>query len=106
VRDWALSHRLALERAGHLGGCGPEQFLRWFDLMGLQRHLKVLGTFARLHLRDGKSGYLADLPLVLRYVRETLQRRSGEEPALGALQRWFDRELAPRIAASSWGRPA
>ena len=45
-----------------------EEFLQWFDYMGLQRHLKVLGIFARLYLRDGKDGYLKDLPLTLEYV--------------------------------------
>jgi aminoglycoside/choline kinase family phosphotransferase len=43
-------------------------FRRWFDLIGLQRHIKVLGIFCRLWYRDGKSGYLADLPRVLHYV--------------------------------------
>ncbi len=43
-------------------------FKRWFDLMGLQRHIKVLGIFARLYIRDGKTGYLNDLPRVLDYV--------------------------------------
>lgn len=43
-------------------------FIKWFDFMGLQRHIKVLGIFARLHLRDGKSGYLDDIPLTLKYV--------------------------------------
>jgi len=43
-------------------------FIKWFDFMGLQRHIKVLGIFARLHLRDGKSGYLKDIPLTLKYV--------------------------------------
>jgi aminoglycoside/choline kinase family phosphotransferase len=38
--------------------------------MGLQRHIKVLGIFARLYLRDGKDGYLKDLPLTLEYVLE------------------------------------
>jgi aminoglycoside/choline kinase family phosphotransferase len=42
--------------------------LRWFDLMGVQRHLKVLGIFARLHYRDGKARYLDDLPLTLKYI--------------------------------------
>ena len=45
-------------------------FTRWFDLMGLQRHLKVLGIFTRLHLRDNKSNYLQDIPLTLEYVRQ------------------------------------
>ncbi|WP_294956267.1 phosphotransferase [Sulfurovum sp.] len=49
-------------------------FLKWFDFMGLQRHIKVLGIFSRLHLRDGKDGYLKDIPLTLKYVLETASR--------------------------------
>ncbi len=48
-----------------------ETFIKWFDFMGLQRHIKVLGIFSRLSLRDGKDGYLKDIPLTLRYVLET-----------------------------------
>ncbi len=48
-----------------------DTFIKWFDFMGLQRHIKVLGIFARLHLRDGKDGYLKDIPLTLKYVLET-----------------------------------
>ena len=51
-------HRAAARVAG-----SPAQFLRWFDLIGVQRHIKVLGIFARLWYRDGKPGYLQDLPL-------------------------------------------
>ena len=47
-----------------------DTFIKWFDFMGLQRHIKVLGIFARLHLRDGKDGYLKDIPLTLKYVLE------------------------------------
>ncbi len=47
-----------------------ETFMRWFDFMGLQRHIKILGIFARLYLRDGKEGYLKDIPLTLKYVLE------------------------------------
>ena len=43
-------------------------FTRWFDLMGLQRHLKAIGIFSRLNLRDNKPGYLADIPRALNYV--------------------------------------
>jgi hypothetical protein len=50
------------------------EFLQWFDFMGLQRHIKVLGIFSRLHLRDGKDGYLKDIPLVLKYTIETASR--------------------------------
>ena len=49
-------------------------FLRWFDYMGLQRHIKVLGIFARLSIRDGKDGYLDDIPLTLQYILETASR--------------------------------
>ncbi|MDH5376823.1 MAG: phosphotransferase, partial [Gammaproteobacteria bacterium] len=44
-------------------------FLRWFDLMGVQRHLKAIGIFSRLNYRDGKPGYLADIPRTLNYVQ-------------------------------------
>ncbi len=49
-----------------------DRFQRWFDLMGVQRHLKVAGIFARLNYRDGKSWYLSDIPRVLGYVEEVL----------------------------------
>jgi len=51
-----------------------EQFIHWFDLMGMQRHLKAIGIFARLSHRDGKSGYLADIPRTLAYVIDCCQR--------------------------------
>jgi len=49
-------------------------FIRWIDMMGLQRHIKILGIFARLHLRDKKSGYLKDLPQTYDYVMEVLTK--------------------------------
>jgi len=51
-----------------------KEFIKWFDFMGLQRHIKVLGIFSRLHLRDGKDGYLKDIPLTLKYTIETASR--------------------------------
>jgi len=57
-----------------------EKFIRWFDLMGLQRHLKVLGIFSRLNYRDGKKQYLNDLPLTLKYVVDTCQKYDELEP--------------------------
>ncbi|APZ41877.1 aminoglycoside phosphotransferase family protein [Acidihalobacter ferrooxydans] len=65
IRAWALSYRDQAARAGICLAVDDATFLRWFDLMGLQRQLKVLGIFARLYHRDGKAGYLADLPRVL-----------------------------------------
>jgi len=51
-----------------------QQFLQWFDLMGVQRHLKAIGIFARLLHRDGKQGYVKDIPRTLGYVLEVSQR--------------------------------
>ncbi|QOR61012.1 aminoglycoside phosphotransferase family protein [Sulfurovum sp. ST-21] len=47
-----------------------ETFMKWFDFTGLQRHIKILGIFARLALRDGKEWYLKDIPLTLKYIKE------------------------------------
>lgn len=51
-----------------------ETFIKWFDFMGMQRHIKVLGIFSRLNIRDKKSGYLKDIPLTLKYVIDTASR--------------------------------
>ena len=75
VDGWLEGYRLRLRHA-HL--IGPEieaaHFRRWFDLMGLQRHLKVLGIFCRLWYRDGKAQYLGDLALVWRYALSVARR--------------------------------
>lgn len=63
-----------------------ETFMRWFDFMGLQRHIKVLGIFARLSLRDGKDGYLKDLPLTLKYTRNILKKYPETAPLYELLQ--------------------
>jgi N-acetylmuramate 1-kinase len=68
VRAWALQYRERLRARGLAFEASEAQFIRWFDLTGLQRHIKVLGIFARLYYRDGKSQYLGDLPRVLRYA--------------------------------------
>lgn len=67
VEQWRISYYQQLLQTG-LVDCIPEQFNRWFDLMGMQRHLKAIGIFSRLHLRDGKSAYLKDIPRTLDYV--------------------------------------
>lgn len=62
------------------------EFIRAFDLCGLQRHLKVLGVFSRLYLRDNKAGYLKDLPLTLNYVLECTERYEELHPFFHFLQ--------------------
>ena len=74
VLEWVECYRSSATEAGILRGVGREQLLRWFDLMGVQRHLKAVGIFARLHLRDGKSGYLGDIPRTLGYLRAVCSR--------------------------------
>jgi aminoglycoside/choline kinase family phosphotransferase len=91
VEDWALGYQeLALQsgilREEHED---PRQFLRWFDLMGVQRHLKAAGIFARLNHRDGKPGYLDDIPRTLGYVVEV----SGRYPELAGLGEFVAREV-------------
>ena len=67
--------KLALEFRDKKGlNAGDAEFIKWFDFMGLQRHIKVLGIFSRLYLRDGKDGYLKDIPLTLKYTIETAAR--------------------------------
>lgn len=102
VHQWALDYRRRLQAAGKLEGVDAARFLRWFDLMGLQRHIKVLGTFARLYLRDGKPGYLADLPRVIDYVLEVAERHAPEEPAIAAFGQWFRQRLSPLVAQQAW----
>ena len=67
--------KLALEFRDKKGlKVDDETFIKWFDFMGLQRHIKVLGIFSRLHIRDSKDGYLKDIPLTLKYVIDTAKR--------------------------------
>ncbi len=74
VLDWVIRYWEAARKAGLPVNHEFADFYRDFEWMGLQRHLKVLGIFARLHHRDGKDGYLKDLPLVMRYVRKVCGR--------------------------------
>lgn len=101
VQAWALAYQARLQQAAAFEPVSQETFMRWFDLMGLQRHLKVLGTFARLHLRDGKTAYLADLPLVMRYVGEILDRYREDSTDIAAFATWFDSLVVPAFAAQS-----
>ena len=72
--------------------------LRWFDLMGAQRHLKCAGIFSRLNLRDGKPGYLADIPLVIDYLIEV----SNLYHDLADFGVWLKEEIQPRLTAQEF----
>ena len=68
VQDWVKEYHGKLHDAGLFRAVSLEQFIRWFDLMGIQRQLKASGIFARLNHRDGKPGYLNDIPRTLGYI--------------------------------------
>jgi aminoglycoside/choline kinase family phosphotransferase len=86
VVDWALEFRRRAAMAGLAVGRDDAEFLRWFDLVGVQRHLKVGGIFARLWHRDGKPGYLPDVPRTLGYIEQACARHA-DLAALGDLVR-------------------
>jgi aminoglycoside/choline kinase family phosphotransferase len=83
VLDWCARYWNAAKRAHLPVDADFAEFYRGFEWMGLQRHLKVLGIFARLTYRDGKAKYLADTPRFLGYARAT----AGRYPALAPLAR-------------------
>jgi aminoglycoside/choline kinase family phosphotransferase len=74
VLDWAIRYWERAKRAGLPVNPDIDAFYRDFEFMGVQRHLKVLGIFARLYHRDGKDAYLKDLPLVMEYTRNAAKR--------------------------------
>ncbi|MEM8659638.1 MAG: phosphotransferase [Pseudomonadota bacterium] len=103
VEAWVLGYYDTMASAGlSVGDADKARFLQWFDLMGLQRHIKVLGTFARLYLRDGKAAYLRDLPLVVSYVIDVLDSHVEREPTLASFRQWFGERLMPAIATQAW----
>lgn len=99
VKRWALEFRSLAIQSGLLNGDTSEaEYLRWFDWIGLQRHIKVLGIFARLHLRDHKHHYLQDLPLVIRYTLEVTEAY----PGLRTFSNWFKEKLLPIAQQQNW----
>jgi|TARA_B110000977_G_scaffold88517_1_gene117636 aminoglycoside/choline kinase family phosphotransferase len=98
VESRVLSYRKRLEDSQLMAGVDEQTFLRWFDLMGLHRHIKVMGIFARLALRDGKTGYLHDLPLVIAYVLDVVARY----PEAAAFGQWFETKITPHLRSHSW----
>jgi hypothetical protein len=82
VRYWEKARKAGLPVAEDFG-----DFWRDFEWMGLQRHLKVLGIFARLALRDGKRAYLDDIPRVWTYAHRVCSRYQGLGPLAKLLER-------------------
>jgi aminoglycoside/choline kinase family phosphotransferase len=91
VLDWVIRYWERAKRAGLPVNPDIDAFYRDFEFMGLQRHLKVLGIFARLYHRDGKDAYLKDLPLVMEYTRKAAHRYSALAPLVKLLDELEDR---------------
>ncbi len=90
--DWVIRWWEKARKAGLPVDADFGSFYRDFELMGAQRQLKVLGIFARLFHRDGKSGYLKDMPLVMSYLRTACGRYHALAPLLGLLDELEQRQ--------------
>lgn len=103
VDAWVAQYHQRLVQGGLLSA-DLAQFKRWFDLMGMQRHLKAIGIFARLHLRDGKPNYLADIPRTLNYVLKVCQHYP-ELAALGEFLHMQQEALQNVLAQTATANP-
>lgn len=99
VEGWLRRYHARAAAAGVPVPASPERFLHDARLIGIQRHLKVLGIFARLCHRDGKPKYIADAPRFLAYLDGALPRH----PELAPLASVLDRHVRPALAAAAAG---
>jgi aminoglycoside/choline kinase family phosphotransferase len=98
VAGWLDDFHRALPASA--GAIAAEQLHRWFDLMGVQRHLKAIGIFARLQHRDDKAGYLQHIPRTLDYVRAV----AGQHAALRSLADLIEGRVLPAMAIAAPNR--
>ena len=91
LEEWVNYFLDEVANKGVFATLNRSQFCRDLDLMGLQRHLKVMGIFARLSIRDKKPRYLADIPLVIQYFLEV----SRQYPELAQFMCWFTETVLP-----------
>jgi len=80
VTSWCIQYKKRIEQAGIISSVSDETFMRWVDLMGMQRHLKAIGIFARLNHRDSKPHYLNDIPRTMAYVLNVAGRYEELKP--------------------------
>ena len=92
VLDWTIRYWERAKKAGLPVSRDFAEFYRDFEWMGAQRHIKVLGIFARLCHRDGKENYLKDMPLVMAYLRKTCERYRELHPLLKVLDELENRQ--------------
>jgi len=102
VNDWVKQYHQKLIRTGQFDLPSYELFQQQFDFMGVQRHLKASGIFARLNYRDGKPGYLADIPRTLAYVSAMCDKYDS----LSEFGRWIESRVTPRLNPQNGQRVA
>lgn len=99
VIEQGMSHGFeVLSQAGLLGGLDYASFRRHADLTGMQRHLKAAGIFTRLCHRDGKAGYLKDIPRTLGYVVDVCHTHGATYPVLARFGQWLEQVVLPGLA--------
>lgn len=99
VIEQGMSHGFEmLSQAGLLGGLDYASFRRHADLTGMQRHLKAAGIFTRLCHRDGKAGYLKDIPRTLGYVVDVCHTHGATYPVLARFGQWLEQVVLPGLA--------
>jgi aminoglycoside/choline kinase family phosphotransferase len=96
VRNWAMGFYARLDDSLH-AKVDDKLFRRYFELMGVQRHLKAAGIFARLNHRDGKTGYMADIPRTLSYIVEL----ADDYEELQFIVALIERQVLPRLGETS-----
>lgn len=94
ITQWQREYFLELVSANVIAKDEWSGFVQAMDLMGVQRHLKAAGIFARLFLRDGKAGYLPDVPQTLEYIVQVGAKYSQ----LGELTDWVESQVQPKFA--------
>ena len=108
VESWVEESRQYLQQKGLVNpSVTQSQFMKWFDLMGAQRHLKAIGIFARLNCRDAKPGYLLDIPRTLRYLLDVCDEYDALSDLAGEIrQRILPALFEKNKQASQWFQKA
>ncbi|MDX1796938.1 MAG: phosphotransferase, partial [Hydrogenovibrio sp.] len=102
VREWQREYFLMLVQKRLLARDEWQAFLQSMDWMGIQRHLKASGIFARLYHRDGKPGYLPDIPNTLTYIVDVGQAY----PEMRFLVDWVEQDLLPKLTSVEYDQEA
>lgn len=96
VNAWAIEYAELACKNNIIAELDPQIFLDDFAMMGIQRHLKAIGIFSRLSIRDGKSAYLEDIPRTLGYIREVASEEK-EFKALNEFADWLDARVINKM---------